>query len=66
MRRLLIALASAAVLAAAIAFPVAASDEMCASGRAFGEMHAMEAGEGMLGGAAYPGMHRGFSACLPS
>jgi hypothetical protein len=62
MRRLLVAFASAAALAAVIAFPAAAS-EMCASGRAFGEMHAMEAREGALGGEMNPGMHRGFSTC---
>jgi hypothetical protein len=38
---------------------------MCASGAAFGAMHAQHARDGMLGGAMNPGMHRGFSVCLP-
>jgi hypothetical protein len=66
MRRPLISLVLGAVLALAAAVPAFASEqEMCASGAAFGAMHAEHARAGMLNGAMNPGMHRGFSVCLP-
>jgi hypothetical protein len=37
----------------------------CGSGREFGQHHAQMAQNGMLGKDMHPGMHQGFSACLP-
>jgi hypothetical protein len=66
MRRPLLSLAFAALLALATAVPALASEkEMCMSGAAFGAMHAEHARAGMLDGAMNPGMHQGFSVCLP-
>ncbi len=47
--------------------PASAEGEMCpcGSGRDFGQHHAQMAQEGMLGKDMNPGMHQGFSACLP-
>ncbi len=66
MRRSLLGLAMAALLVLAISVPALASEkEMCMSGAAFGAMHAEHARAGMLNGAMSPGMHQGFSVCLP-
>lgn len=39
--------------------------EHCASGAAFGQHHAEMAQAGMLGAEMNPGMHQGYSTCLP-
>ena len=66
MRRTVVALAGALLLALAATLPAAASEaEMCVSGAAFGAMHAEHARDGMLGSRMNPGMHQGFSVCMP-
>ena len=64
MRRSLISVTAGLLLALAAALPAAASD-MCASGRDFGAHHSAMARNGELGQGMNPGMHRGFSVCLP-
>ena len=64
MRRSLLALPAAILLALAVALPAAASG-MCESSRAYGSMHiSVEARDGVLGPTMHPGMHRGFSGCV--
>lgn len=66
MRRSIIALATGLLLALAAALPAAASEsEMCATGADFGAMHAMHAQDRALGQVMNPGMHAGYSVCLP-
>ena len=66
MHRTILAFAGSLLLALAFALPVAASEaEMCVSGADFGAMHAEHARDGMLGAAMHPGMHAGFSICIP-
>jgi hypothetical protein len=64
MRRSLIAISAGLLLVLAAALPAAASD-MCDSGREFGAHHSAMAQSGELGQDMNPGMHRGFSVCLP-
>lgn len=42
-----------------------AEEDHCASGKAFGQHHAEMAQDGLLNGEMNPGMHEGFSTCLP-
>jgi hypothetical protein len=66
MRRSILAIAAGLLLAVVAALPAAATEaEMCASGRDFGAMHAEHARAGMLGQEMNPGIHQGFSVCLP-
>ncbi len=53
------------VLALVVAVPAFAQEDHCASGRAFGQHHAEMAQMGMLGKDMNPGMHQGYSTCLP-
>lgn len=65
MRRSMIALMTGLLLSLAAVLPAAAS-EMCESGRAYGSMHiSVEARGGDLGPTRHPGMHQGFSVCVP-
>jgi hypothetical protein len=66
MRRPVLSLVLGALLVLVAAIPALAADQdMCASGSAFGAMHAEHARAGMLDGSMNPGMHQGYSVCLP-
>lgn len=65
MRRLVVSLIAGLLLIAAMAVPTAAAVE-CDSGQMFAQEHIVPAAHaGMLGGDQNPGMHHGYSVCVP-
>jgi hypothetical protein len=63
-RRLVVSLIAALVLAFVVVLPSAAAVE-CESGRMFAQDHVVPAAHpGMLGDDMHPGMHHGFSFCV--
>ena len=65
MRRLVVSIVAGLLLIAALGGTPAAAVE-CESGQMFAQEHVVPAAHaGMLGGALNPGMHHGYSICVP-
>jgi hypothetical protein len=65
MRRIVVSFAAGLLLILAVAVPSVAAAE-CGSGQMFAREHVVLAARaGMLGGDMNPGMHHGYSTCVP-
>jgi hypothetical protein len=65
MKRIFVVTLLVLLVVLALAVPAFAQEEHCASGEDFGLHHADMAQESMLSGEHNPGMHEGYSHCLP-
>jgi hypothetical protein len=65
MRRLVVSLIAGLLFVVAVAVPSAAAVD-CESGQMFAHEHIVPAARaGMFGGDLNPGMHHGYSSCVP-